>query len=622
MPEPKSLSQYRSSRSYACIIHGLADRSGKFWGNVQQNDLAGFWKSKLRQLSPSGLQMQHVANRWVVRLVCGSPLFNDLNEIVNRVRSDLNAPTLSVRNVSPDQLADSNYLSAACIVVHDRQTTEIPRAFINDSRVMSVQALRSHARAPTRLFLLHCKSVELAQSIIQSGHATIAGRRYRVEVPHGAKAPRSSAAARPAGAQGAAAGQHAARAPAGSWASRVAAQPAQPAQQAQPAPVAALPGAPNAASGVVSKEQLQFLCQLVMAVATKVGAELPPLPEWFASLVDVRAAADAAPAPVMAPAPAAMSEEVVAAEAAVVVAEVPFVEVQSRNRRRRERHVTGRTRARELRRHAGPEAAAAAAAAASPLSTPAASVAIEPDVSVGDHQHSPVSVGDPPVSPVPSPRPAAAAVSDHERAASAPSSPGPHRLRGRSSEPAGHRHAPARPSSLELNRQPLGPVVRIVQRGEQLPVQPPFANDVEVPKSPDHDERLARVMAVAANRVAAPGQEIEAAAPAAGPVGNAALAALACTICMSGENDGPLLTATPCRHAFHHACLGLWLPRCSKCPDCRQDITEFAGFTVDRVVQQMSPNAREEASREAIAVMAAEDDAAAAAAVADSWGSP
>jgi len=205
-------------------------------------------------------------------------------------------------------------------------------------------------------------------------------------------------------------------------------------------------------------------------------------------------------------------------------------------------------------------------------------------------------------------------------AASAPSSPGPHRLRGRSNQPAaGHRHAPARPSSLELNRQPSGPVVRIVQRGEQLPVQPPFANDAEVPKSPDHEERLARVMAVAANHVVAPGQEIEAAAP--GAVGNAA-AAPACTICMSDENDGPLFTATPCRHAFHHSCLGPWLLRCSKCPDCRRDITEFAGFQVDRVVQQMSPNAREEASREAIAAMAAEDDAAAAAAAADSWGSP
>lgn len=44
-----------------------------------------------------------------------------------------------------------------------------------------------------------------------------------------------------------------------------------------------------------------------------------------------------------------------------------------------------------------------------------------------------------------------------------------------------------------------------------------------------------------------------------------------CSICLDSFMQGQLLTATPCQHRFHVACLAAWMQRASYCPLCRRE---------------------------------------------------
>jgi hypothetical protein len=46
-----------------------------------------------------------------------------------------------------------------------------------------------------------------------------------------------------------------------------------------------------------------------------------------------------------------------------------------------------------------------------------------------------------------------------------------------------------------------------------------------------------------------------------------------CSICMDETPLGTTVTALPCKHWFHHACIEAWLSEHDTCPHCRQGIT-------------------------------------------------
>jgi len=50
-----------------------------------------------------------------------------------------------------------------------------------------------------------------------------------------------------------------------------------------------------------------------------------------------------------------------------------------------------------------------------------------------------------------------------------------------------------------------------------------------------------------------------------------------CSICMDEVNIGEEVTVLPCKHWFHHACIGAWLLEHDTCPHCRQGITKRNG---------------------------------------------
>jgi hypothetical protein len=48
-----------------------------------------------------------------------------------------------------------------------------------------------------------------------------------------------------------------------------------------------------------------------------------------------------------------------------------------------------------------------------------------------------------------------------------------------------------------------------------------------------------------------------------------------CPICLLNFKTGDSLSmGRVCGHVFHHECLGLWLPKSSTCPYCRQDLVQ------------------------------------------------
>lgn len=49
-----------------------------------------------------------------------------------------------------------------------------------------------------------------------------------------------------------------------------------------------------------------------------------------------------------------------------------------------------------------------------------------------------------------------------------------------------------------------------------------------------------------------------------------------CSICMDEVNIGEEVTVLPCKHWFHHQCVGAWLLEHDTCPHCRKGITKQA----------------------------------------------
>lgn len=47
-----------------------------------------------------------------------------------------------------------------------------------------------------------------------------------------------------------------------------------------------------------------------------------------------------------------------------------------------------------------------------------------------------------------------------------------------------------------------------------------------------------------------------------------------CSICMDEVNIGEEVTVLPCKHWFHHTCVGAWLKEHDTCPHCRKGISQ------------------------------------------------
>lgn len=50
-----------------------------------------------------------------------------------------------------------------------------------------------------------------------------------------------------------------------------------------------------------------------------------------------------------------------------------------------------------------------------------------------------------------------------------------------------------------------------------------------------------------------------------------------CPVCLGGYRDGHLVTALPCRHAYHRDCIYPWLlqqGRAATCPMCKANVFE------------------------------------------------
>lgn len=597
MPEPVSLSNYRAQRRHAYVIRGLTDRAGNAWGGASRRRLFDFWKRKLRDLKcQSAMQLQTINDRPVLRLLCDKPAREELEGLVQRLRGELSAPSLAVCSVSPDVRADENYLAAAYVVVFHSASVQIPQVLTNHNGVLDVQALRKHARDATRLFLLHCKTVEAAQSVVRNQQVSIRGQQLRVEAPRGLAAPAAAAPAAPAPARavgyvgGGARAQGAAPAAAprrgnASWAdvaagggrrdgraARQQPQPARPQQAQQPDPANPPPD-----------KVLQYLCHAVKVIADHVGASLLTVGEWLATLqADQGAVAVAAGAVVAAPVAADAANVAEGEHAAVVAVQVAEgaaaaaaavdddaqFEVASRQRRRRR------------------VAAAPAVAAAAPEREQAS----QQDDNTAESARALRVL-----------RRAAARIYQSVEAArgqpvggSAASTQSNVSVSSVAAEAAGPAGADLLPRSHPRPRAP----VLVLRRGTRAPQVPDIAQlqhdddavvRVEIPVSPVPIDHHGAAGAAAAS--------VGAAASAAS--GNGAK----CAICQSRSSEHPSAAAEPCGHRFHVPCLTSWFNQSSSCPTCRKNIAAFDGHQVELRVQRMSPNAERMASEEAVAAL-------------------
>jgi E3 ubiquitin-protein ligase RNF115/126 len=68
-----------------------------------------------------------------------------------------------------------------------------------------------------------------------------------------------------------------------------------------------------------------------------------------------------------------------------------------------------------------------------------------------------------------------------------------------------------------------------------------------------------------------------------------------CSICMDEVNIGEEVTVLPCKHWFHHQCVGAWLLEHDTCPHCRQSISQHP----DRHVNNPPSEAQAESGAQA-----------------------